>query len=218
MSARTLLPLAAVFGFLGGCATDPQPSGYGVSLADLPSIQRHEYRVDPYIRAAGQLQSAGKETASQQLLTLARTAPNYLEERLKVAVLCRMLFSKRPGSDFARPDLGGPSFLDGYTGGRPIADSFDDPRFKKWPLEPIEIVDGVPFAIVTGYTYEGNWDPRGTESYVRYCMTNCDWSSTLFTRPSSGEKEAALRKLLSSSKWGGQLGAWEGGYLKRQID
>lgn len=214
MSPRTLWSLAAVLGLLGGCSTDTRLSGHAVSLTDLPSIQRDDYRVDPYIGAAGQLQSAGKQVAFQQLLALARTAPADFENYQRVAVLCRMLFSKRPGSDFVRPGLGAPSFLDGY----PLPTySFDDPRFKKWPLEPIEIVDAVPFAIVVGYSYHGVWDPQETESYVRYCMTNCDWSSTRFAPRNGAEKEAALRKLLSSPKGGVQIEGWARGYLRSQI-
>jgi hypothetical protein len=217
MSVRTLSVLAIAVGILAGCASDSQPPSQAVSLATLPSISQLRYRVDPYIEAAGNLQANGKEAAFQQLLMLARTSGlSQFEDRQRIAVLCRMLFSKRPGSDFERPGLGAPSFLEGY----PTilwADSINDPRFRKWSLEPIEIVDGVPFAIVVGYSYDGPWNARGTELYVRYCMTNCDWASTRFTIQSKRRKEAALRKLLFSPKWGSQLGDWERGYLRSQI-
>jgi hypothetical protein len=183
-----------------------------VSLASLPRLNWEEYRVDPYIKAAGQLQAMGKEAAFKELLSYAHAFPE-LDDRQRIAVLCRMLFTQRPGGDFERPHVGTPVFL-GENQRR--AASFDDPSFKKWPLEPIEIVDGVPFAIVVAYAYEGLMDPTVNESYVRYCMTNCDWSSTHFATKSSQQKEAAMRKLLASPKCE-HLEDWEKEYLLKQI-
>ena len=217
-----------------------------VSLATLPSLQDLEYRVDHYIEAAGKLQAKGKEAACDQLLLLARSPlaeatkrweagggvnteafkqltnllqssrSSIVDEEQKVAVLCRMLFTRRPGSDFERPSLGGPSFL-GMDSSRTIYFT-SDPIFKKWSLEPIELVDGVPFAVVTGYSIEGHVDPRSAELYVRYCMTNCNWSSVRFTTKSMEQKEAALQKLLSSAKWERQLEGWEREYLTKQLE
>lgn len=124
-----------------------------------------------------------------------------------------MLFKSRAGSDFVAPFLGNPSYVGTL---QPI--SYYGTMSKKWPLEPIELVDGVPFAVVHGYIYQGIWDPGQCESYVRYCMTNCDWSNTRFTTVDKGQKEAALQKLLSSPKWERPLNEWEKAFLAKQIE
>lgn len=213
----------------------------GVSLADLPSLQDLDYRVAPYVEAAGKLQAKGQQAAFEQLLILARSPiaeaekraeagggveafkgwtnllqsskSSVFEERQKIAVLCRMLFTRRPGSDFKAAGLGGPAFL----GNDQIFYSTSDPIFKKWSLEPIELVDGVPFAVVTGYRYEGWFDPSGAELYVRYCMTNCDWSGYRFTAKTEEQMQPALHKLLSSAKWERPLAQWEAEYLAKQL-
>jgi hypothetical protein len=229
MEIRKLSAVAIAVGVLTACASDTQPPSQAVSLATLPFIQASGYRVDPYIEAAGNLQAKGKKAAFQQLFILAHSplaeatiriqaggGVDEYEKLQKIAVLCRMLFTQRPGSEFKRPELGGPSFLgdDRPFGPRTI----DDPIFKTWPLEPIELVDDVPFAVAQGYTYQGPIDPAASESYVRYCITNCDWSSTRFSRKSKQQKETALQKLISSTKWERPLKGWEREYLKKQVE
>ncbi len=61
-------------------------------------------------------------------------------------------------------------------------------------------------------------DPSSAELYVRYCMTNCNWSSVRFTTKSMEQKEAALQKLLSSAKWERPLEGWEREYLTKQLE
>jgi hypothetical protein len=154
----------------------------------------------------------GREEAESRLLALAQTAStnsHSTESEQTTAILCRMLFTPRAGADFQRPAyLGAPAIL-------------GDPPFStsnaNWPLEPIELVDGIPFAVEYGYTYEGFCDPHGAESYVRYCITNCDWSSISFTAKTEQEKEGALKKLISSSKWHQPLDSGEREYLRQQI-
>jgi hypothetical protein len=244
MRARTLSKIVTALGLLAAWASASQGPGDAISLAKLPPTRLPEYRVDPYIEAAGWLQALGKQAATQELLRLARSplaeaqkrmevgggdkaikmwtnilhssTSSVFEERQKIAVLCRMLFSRRPGSDFKDARLGGPSFL-GQDLGHTIY-STSDPIFNKWPLEPVELVDDIPFAVVTGYGYEGWFDPRGAELYVRYCMTNCDWSSARFTTKSKEQKETALRKLVSSPKWERPLEGWEREYLTKQLE
>jgi len=217
MQIRTVLLLATALGILGGCASDSLRPTREISLDLLPTIQAGNYRVGPYIEAAIELQAAGKKAAFQQLLVLARSSGGSdFGGRQRIAVLCRMLFTQRPGSDFDRPGLGAPQFL-GNDSQFPSY-TLKDPNFKKWPLEPIELVDEVPFAVVTGYMYEGFWDPLGSESYVRYCINTCEWSNVLFTTKNKEEKEFALRKLLSSPKWQRPLEAWEKEFLMKQVE
>jgi hypothetical protein len=236
---RTLSVVATAAGMLAGCASSSQPPSQPVSLATLPVAHASEYRATAYIEAAAKLQASGRDAAFHQFLTLCRSPlakaskevdcgggpeairqwtnllskSDLLEEQAKIAVLCRMLFTRRPGANFERPGLGAPVFL-GQLGGFSIA----NPGFATWPLEPIELVDGVPFCVVTGYDYHGWVDPSGAELYVRYCATNCDWSSIRFAAKSREQNEAALRKLLSSPKWERPLTEWERRYLAKQLE
>ena len=114
-----------------------------------------------------------------------------------------MLFVKKPGHDFERASLGGAHFA-------------GDTSYSDWPLDPIEIVDGVPFAVITtGYMIFGACGP--IDDYVRACMTNCDWSDYRFTPKSEKQKQDALAKLIASPKWKRSLTQDEIDYFTAQI-
>jgi hypothetical protein len=204
-----------------GCVGIPAQE---ITFTNLPSVQGINYRVDPYIKVAGQLQDIGQQAATQELLKLAKsvaTATNsfsVLDNEQRIAILCRMLFTNKPSSDFERPAfLGAPAFFNG-DGEELRPDRFSVTKnYINWPSEPIEIVDGIPFAVVNGYSYEGTWNPHAAESYVHYCITNCVWSRYHFTLKSEAEKREAARKLIASPKWRHPLGGWGRQYLKEQI-
>ena len=240
MNIRALLVISLTAVAFTGC--EKKAPRTAISLDDLPAIGSESYKTDPYIEAAGKLQALGKQVAIEQLVSLSRSPLAEAEERMeskggpkaereyeeiwhssksdvldeqrKIGVLCRMLFTPRQGSDFDGPFLGDPTFL---GSSKSIAFSPMDPIFKKWPLEPIELVDGIPFLVVAGYIYQGHCDPRGAEQYVLYWSTNCDWSGTRFTAKTKEQKEAALRKLIASPKWEEPLRAWEQDFLKKQL-
>ncbi len=158
--------LAAVIGMLIGQMESAGLQAQGIAFTNLPSVQALNYKVDPYIKVAGQLQDMGQQAATQQLLKLAKTAAtrglSSLDYEQRTAILCRMLFIPRKGSTFERPAfLGGPSFL----GGEALREDQFSVRknYINWPSEPIEIVDGIPFAVVSGYGYEGIWNPQSAE-------------------------------------------------------
>jgi hypothetical protein len=138
------------------------------------------HNVDWFIETAAELQSFGKEKACECLR--ARAADKNENEREKTFVLCRMLFVAKPGGEFRRPLLGGPYFIGSV-------------KIEDWPLEPIEIVDGIPFLVTYGYMLAGY--PEPAPSYVEYCVRECDWSSERFTPRNSTEKRHALFKLFS---------------------
>jgi hypothetical protein len=71
--------------------------------------------------------------------------------------------------------------------------------YSDWPLEPIELVDGIPFLVSQGYILAGH--AEHPLQYLSYCIQECDWSSFRFAPKSVGEKQRALQKLLSSPKW-----------------
>lgn len=171
--------LIALFFLLSSCGFKAHPD-VEVTLTGLPDFRNYE--VDPYIKTAMNLQVLGKEKAVRKLLDLAETE----ELDHKIIILCRMLFSPRGTALFDRPRIGAASFFGGTT-------------YADWPLEPIEIIDGVPFVIVQGYMIGGQ--PQSAKSYVMYCFQLCDWNSYQYIPKSLQEKQEALKKLLSSPKW-----------------
>jgi hypothetical protein len=144
----------------------------------------------------------GREAACQELLKAASQVPTR-EQDEQIIILCRMLFTKRADSEFRRPMIGG-AFFFGAT------------DYSDWSLEPIEVVDGVPFKIVRGYVLGGF--PEPASSYLNYCMTACDWNRTAFREATAKELQAALDKLLSSPKWKQPLDEYDRAFLSDQIN
>ena len=165
---------------------------------DLPDWQMGRFKIAPYLHVAAELQAKGREAACQRLLEVAKTH----QEENQVIVLCRMLFQKRGPADFRRPWIGAPSFFGGTD-------------IKDWPLEPIEVIDGVPFLITRGYMLAGV--PEPAESYLRMCMTECDWNLVPFAEPTPKRLKDALEKLTSSPKWKRPLDGNEKEFLSAQI-
>ena len=150
------------------------------------------------------LQALGREAGSAALLRAAAT-PETMDKSVyeKVTVLCRMLFTPRPGREFQRPSLGGTDF-------------FGDTAYSDWPLEPVETVNGYPFWIAQGYRSGGF--RSSVEQYVRYCIAECDWSALRFRELSATERRASLDRLLSSPKWKRPLDERECWFLSSQIE
>jgi hypothetical protein len=165
-----------------------------------PDAGKDSYRVDPYIAAAGKLKAVGKDEAVKILKAAA--IKDSASPPDPVLHLCRMLFTPKKGKEFRPPMIGAPHCLGGSDA-------------KDWPLEPIEIVDGVPFLIVSRYTLAGV--PEHTVAYVEYCSKECEWGSADHRAKSVAEKTAALGKLLSSKKWKRPLEDWEKEFLSSQI-
>ena len=170
---------------LGGCVSHGTGGDPVTSKPDTGFSFSHveRYQVDSFIREAVDLQALGQTAALEKLQAMARG-----ETADQVFILCRMLFTNRPGSDFRGPGLG-------------QAD-FPDATFKSdWPLEPIALVDGVPFLLVQGYTVNGVSE-SGAE-YLDYCEAHCVWSDYKYTVKTKHEEQTALSTLLASPKWGG---------------
>jgi hypothetical protein len=188
--SRVLLVFLIFIGILSGCDW---------RTADVPAVEPPTtHKVDWYIKTATELQALGREKALDRLRIIAKEA----DEGLKVFVLCRMLFSGRVDTEFRRPLLGAAVFMAETT-------------YADWPLEPIELVDGVPFHITGGYILAGR--AERPSSYVEYCVKDCDWSSYQFSPKTKAEKRRALDKLLSSAKWKRSLGEHGRAFLSAQI-
>jgi hypothetical protein len=201
MRRAILLLLAAVMA-APGVAQEPAARAPAVVLKDLPDLVDGKFKVDPYIRAAAALQALGKDEARKRLKELAQEEENLSREDC-VICLCRMLYTAHRGDTFRRPELGGAFFL-GRT------------HYPDWPLEPIEVVDGVPFLITWGYAGGGGGGDSPT-SYLRYCLDNCAWGEVKYTPKTAEEKAKALKKLLASKKWKVPLTDGEKEFLARQI-
>jgi len=196
-STFALVLVVAVSGCRGSVVPVSDCLG-SLQLASLPDLNSGRYKASVYISAAALLQEMGRKSACQ---ALSQAGENH-QNNQQVVVLCRMLFTERANSEFRRPKIGGASFL-------------GDTDYPDWPLEPIELVDGVPFLITQGYLVFG-W-PEPADEYLRYCMANCDWNTTRFREPTVTEKRNALGKLLASEKWRRPLNAEERRFLSAQI-
>jgi hypothetical protein len=200
---------AVVIGFLGlilftslGIWILLRKGGEFSYLPRINGINSESYKVVPYMQAAVHLQAMGRGVACLTLLKAAAQAPT-CEQDEQIIVLCRMLFTKRATSEFSIPALGAPCCLGGTD-------------YSDWPLEPMELVDGVPFLITRGYKLGGEAEPAC--SYVRYCIANCDWNTVPFREPTAKQMRAALDKLLASGKWKRPLDSYEREFLAAQIE
>src|SRR5690349_5463362 len=136
MKMRQILPCLglAVAATAWPLAGQDKPAATNINSFDpstLPPVNRNNYKAEAYIKAAMDLQAMGKEAA---IKALGEAPEDQRSSVNKGIVLCRMLFVPRGTSEFRRPRLGAPS----TPGGTQMTD---------WPLEPIEIVDGVPFLV-----------------------------------------------------------------------
>lgn len=162
-----------------------------LKLLPSPWWSAQPYTVDSYIKAASLLQNLGKTAAIEKLKGLANANATHSD---KVFILCRMLFKAKPGKMFRAPEMGIPHICGSW------GTFYPDPGID-WPLEPIELVDGVPFLITE---FHGAIERSETsKAYLEYCENECEWNDYLFVPKTDAEMKAALRKLLSSGKVSG---------------
>jgi hypothetical protein len=166
------------------------------AIENCPDFQYQQYSVRPYISAAKQLQNMGRESA----ISVLRECCENEENQNKVIILCRMLFESENG--MRRPLIGGAAFPGNST-------------YADWPSEPIEIVQNIPFLIVSGYCLGGL--PERAIDYLEYCELNCEWKNEFYSMPSENELVSALNELLNSEKWQTPLTDDEKDFLRSQI-
>lgn len=195
MAARILLALlvGSLWSWGSGADTDP-------TSPPLPFYLLGRFDTDAHLKAAVELQSLGRDRALARLHQIAADPYSHISS----IALCRMLFTMPPPAKFRPPRLGLPSYLGGTSS-------------SDWPLEPLEIVDGVPFVIVEAYTLGGFPEPE--ELYLRYCESNAEWSNFQFTIKTKQQEEKALLKLIfESPKWRRPLYDSDRDFLWKQIE
>lgn len=169
-----------------------------ISSNDLPSFtfanDNTPYKADQFLAAAIKLQALEKDEAIKGLRVL---ATRHSTPDDTIIILCRMLFTAKPDGQFRSPALGAPTIV----GGR-----------ESFTLVPIEIVEGVPFLVVKGYSLAGVAEPA--EVYLNYCVAECDWNTFKYKTKTAAEKTTALDKLV----WKHPLSPSEIGLLTMQLE
>jgi hypothetical protein len=199
MNATLFIPMVVIL-FLPSesnlAVSQPAKESKDINLEELPGFKR-PFKVRAYVRAAAILQEMGKRKACEQLRKSAEGGDDG-----QVAILCRLLFSKKEKIHFREPGFGAPLYLGGTSEA-------------EWPLLPIELVDDVPFRVVYSYNLLGT--PESSTHYLSFCLQNCEWSHTQFGRISEKSIERGLQRLLGSGKWKRPLSEFERQYLRSQI-
>lgn len=160
-----------------------------------PEARMGEFNSRAYLALAVELQALGPTEAGRFLHQWSGR-----EDGVKVIPLCRMLFVAREGRVFRGPKLG-------WGNSCPREDKAD------WPLEPIALVDGIPFLVSPRHP---RMDKAETgREYLDYCLSECDWSRQRLLVPGNEAFEAALRNLCALVG-GSRKGVWSL-YFKQQI-
>lgn len=168
----------------------------------------YDYNVEPYLQMAISLQKMDEKRRREFLLQLA-------EDRLynqTPVILCRMLFTAKPGQAFRLPNIGAARLIGCKQNGE---GALAERRVKAWKSAPIEIVDGVPLLIANAWSDVK--EPETAYNYLVYCLSSCDWSTTRYQPVSAEAKRRAVEKLMRSPKWERPLSDKETQFLLRQI-
>jgi hypothetical protein len=168
-------------------------------LLSEPDFYSGNFHAIAYVRLAAELQALSHEKALERIYEIARDRQSHGQ----AIILCRMLFEKRDGEEYRRPYLGDAVFMGGTN-------------YSDWPLEPITLVDGIPFLITKGYILGGL--PESDAAYVDYSVARATWTAFRFTVPTKKQEHAALTKVLFLPKWKKPLTEEERGMLAGQLE
>jgi len=144
------------------------------------------FKAVSYLKVVEELQALPESYRVKALVGFS-SIPNHDRQ---VVILCRMLFAAKPNGEFRRPLLGMPGFIDS-AGDAP--GTLETAVLHNWPLEPISVVDKVPFSVVMGYMLAGVAESSG--SYLAYCLKETQWSPVIYHPASRDQMEGALKKL-----------------------
>ncbi len=144
---------------------------------DFPKLSE-SFRCEAYLEVAAVLQTLPEAQRVTQLRAwAAELDSHYPPGRYRpatIAILCRMLFEPKRGQSFRGEGLGAPYFV-GYTRFSPAEVAL------KFPLEPILLVDGIPFDVVRGTSMAGSGS-EGASDYENFRQGS--WSVAGCWRPS----------------------------------
>lgn len=170
--------------FMFVCLASSMPAIRAADEVSIESCSRigFDFKISPYLTVAKSLQSAGSDKAIVRLRSWADTR-KYEDQ---VVILCRMLFEAKQGSEFRRPLIGGAI----------LAEGAEDVA---WPLEPIDIYEGVPILLAWGYVVDSKAEL--SRIYLDFCLANCNWREAHYSARSQDELEGIVAKWLTSRKW-----------------
>ncbi len=160
-------------------------------------VNKNRFQSGHYAEFANQLLTLKIE---QRVKLLKDWCKEYPEQ---IIVLCRMLFQAKSGGEFRRPQVGKPLFVKGTA--------------KQWPLEPIAVVEEIPFLVVRGYAIAG--EPEPSIDYLEYCLKNCDWTSKTYANHKPKHLDAAITKLMLqlSDRLDSGLLPFDPAFLREQV-
>jgi len=178
------------------CAADAADKSIEAQFDALPpfyfdtgSDAKNLFNSRGYLDLAVALQELGQTKAIAKLRELAkRPAPN------KVVVLCRMLFVAKPKPRGELLEFRAPKW-DGAAASLCVFRIRDIGR----QLDPIAIVNGIPFLTTPGYESRGR--PESAKSYLKYCIAQCDWNTQKYVslRDENMENRASVDKQLNAA-------------------
>lgn len=160
------------------------------------------YRVETYLDMAIEIQKLEPEARAARLRAIA--ADPQIDYR--TFFLCRMLLQRQDGSEFRRPFLGAPMFVD-----EPYGRS-NDASFDKWPQEPISIYRGIPVLVTFGYVLEGR--PEPPQRYLEECLQLGAWRPVTYTKKSKDEIRDILNQFIDEHRLSKDMAEW----MRKQAD
>ena len=168
-----------------------------VPLPDI-KICDGSYRINAYLETVAALEALPQKEA----LGLLRKWADSNKYNLHIIIICRMLFTPKIGQELRRPRIGGAMSYIGANSSKITGTKLEEILFSapiqepKCPLDPIVLVDNIPFLVAGPYISSGP-APESASSYLSYCINNAVWGERRFHPASKEEMEVALNKLLA---------------------
>lgn len=168
-------------------AQEPQPKALPEWYSNEQTGRMGNLDARAYLEEAVRLQQLGETAAIAALKERSK------QEGLQVIVLCRMLFVARQDAAFRAPNLGWGSACQRVDKG-------------DWPLDPIALVDGIPFLVSPRY-HSKNREESAAE-YLDWCLEHCDWNPVRHVNVDKAAAEQALNRLMEQVG-GTRKGTWK---------
>ncbi len=168
------------------------------ALEEVGRGPARSYKCGHFIKVVLAGSKAGEDVSIASLRRFVKSGASDVD----VVALCRLLYTGKDAKKLRRAAIGGTSFPGGT-------------EYRDWPLEPIEIVEGVPFLISESYLCMGVSETA--LEYLAYCRQEGIWAPRLSVEKSTAELERALATILHSKKWKTDLYEDETRFLKEQV-